>query len=110
MCCGTVDGADDSRRLLVTNRWQLDVFWRRWTLEYMTGRQQRTKWMDPQVSLKKGDVVLVKDDGLPRGQWPLGRIIDVSKSRDGLARSVTVLCRGNKYLRPVTRLCLLEAD
>ena len=39
-------------------------------------------------NLKVGDVVLVKDENLPRSQWNLGRVTIVFPSDDGLVRSV----------------------
>ena len=34
-----------------------------------------------------GDIVIVKDDHLPRGQWWLGMVREILKGRDGLTRA-----------------------
>ena len=46
---------------------------------------------------KLGQVVLIKDEKLPRRNWKLGRIMDVKVSnRDGKIREVTVQCLSKK--------------
>ena len=77
--------------------------------EYIPLLQARSKWIFVQRSICVGDVVLVVDELLPRGQWPLGLIVDVHKSRDGLVRSVYVRYNDAVKERPVAKLCLLEA-
>ena len=37
------------------------------------------------------DVVIVKDDSLPRNRWPLARIVQTYPSDDGLVTKVKVL-------------------
>ena len=51
------------------------------------------------------------DELLPRGQWPLGLVVDVHKSRDGLIRSADVRYNDIIIIKecPVAKLCLLEA-
>ena len=85
-----------------------NVFWRRWTKEYLPTLHERRKWREERKSVKQGDVVLVGDFTLPRGQWPLARVIEATPGRDGLVRSATVLCRDKKIRRPITKLYMLE--
>ena len=56
------------------------------------------------------DVVLVADLDCPRSQWPLGRIVEVYPSDDGLVRKVSVKVASNitPLSRPVTKLVLLH--
>ena len=56
------------------------------------------------------DVVLVVDSGVPRGQWPLGRVVGVKPGADGLVRSVEVRTRGIVLQRPVTKLVKLYSE
>ena len=76
-------------------------------------------------NLKVGDVVLLADKNFPRGQWPLGRVIEVFLSEDGLVRSARVktssivMTRAKRQrqrevkttvitlVRPITKLCRL---
>ena len=77
-----------------------------------------------------GDLVLLADKSFPRGKWPLGQVVKVMPSRDGLVHTVrvktscTVATRAKRQhkgvplskesttvlTRPVTKLCLLEMD
>ena len=64
-----------------------NVFWRRWTKEYLPLLRQRTKWQDPQRNVREGDLVLVLEHQLACNQWPVGRVLDVREGKDGLVRS-----------------------
>ena len=86
------------------------VFWRRFVAEYVPTLQNRPKWRRSQPSIKLGDIVLVSDINLPRGEWPLGRITELQHGQDGHVRIVKVLVAGKERLRPITRLCLLEQN
>ena len=85
-----------------------DHFWKRWIKEYIPALQERQKWCRPRRNAEVGDLVLLVDDCLPRGQWHLGRIVKVIPGRDGLVRTVEVKTRSSTLVRPVQKLCLLE--
>ncbi|XP_060577620.1 uncharacterized protein LOC132734785 [Ruditapes philippinarum] len=91
-------------------QYMADVFWRRWTREYLPSLQCRQKWQKSTRDVVEGDLVLVADENMPRGQWPLGKVMKVIKSRDGHVRSCVVRARGSELVKPVTKLCLLEAS
>ena len=50
--------------------------WSRWSKEYLPMHNTLPKWIDVVKHLVKGDVELVLEPHLPRGKWPLGRIVD----------------------------------
>ncbi|XP_028417189.1 uncharacterized protein LOC114541467 [Dendronephthya gigantea] len=105
-----------------------NVFWRRWTKEYLPTLIERRKWNSPKENLKVGDVVLLADETYPRGQWPLAVVVEAGLSRDGYVRTVrvktssTVATKAKRnrkdehktsttiLTRPVTKLCVLEMD
>ena len=88
-----------------------NTFWKRWIAEYLLTLQERQRWLKPRRNFCVGDVVLVVDERLQRGQWPLGRVTDTFKGKDGLVRSVMVKTKGNVELqRPIAKLCFLEAE
>ena len=106
-----------------------NVFWKRWTREYLPTLLERRKWNVPKPNLKVGDVVLLVDESYSRGNWPLARIVETITGRDGLVRTVrvktssTVATRAKKQrkedlkgkttvilTRPVTKVCALEMD
>ena len=128
---GTFDKDDLSCRRAWRQAQYLDnLFWRRWTSEYLPTLLERKKWNTPRRNLEVGDLVLLADESFPRGKWPLGRIVEVMPSRDGLVRTVKVktsctvaTCAKRQrkrepvnrdgttvLMRPVTKLCLLEMD
>ena len=51
-----------------------DHFWKRWLREYISGLQERQKWQRPRRNAEIGDLVLLVDDCLPRGQWRMVRV------------------------------------
>ena len=87
-----------------------DVFWHRWKKEYVSLLQQRQVRMRSSKNLKVGDVVLLADDSVPRSEWPLGRIVHVRTSDDGLVRSASLVSKGKTVTRPVSKLVLLIDD
>ena len=84
-------------------------FWRRWTKEYLPSLQSRGKWLTEKRDLVIDDVVLVSDPKSPRGMWPLGRITQTFPGPDGHVRTVEILSRGKRYIRPITKLALIVA-
>jgi hypothetical protein len=66
-------------------------FWNRFTSEYLTSLSERhlsrnlpRDGRQPKV----GEIVLVKNDKLQRGQWKIGRVIKVTPGPDGIIRRV----------------------
>ena len=90
-------------------QYMAEVFWRRWIKEYLPILQLRQKWHEVKRNIEEGDIVLVVEQNIPRGDWPLGRVIEVNRGRDGLVRSVRVKTVKNILARPINKLCLLEA-
>ena len=45
----------------------------------------------PKQRLTSGDVVIMKDESLPRNAWPLARVSAVYPSADGQVRKVQVV-------------------
>ena len=88
-----------------------DLFWKRWTREYLPSLQERQKWEKASLNFAVGDLVLVLDESLPHCSWPLGRVIEVFPNRsDGLVRSMRLKTTSSVLVRPVNKLVLLEAS
>ena len=115
--------------LYLRRRWRrvqhlANVFWDRWRKEFLQTLQLRKKWIKPQRNMAVNDVVMVKDENVPRNAWRLARVEEVFSSHDGLVRKVKLAMatrtldkqgrRTNEvqYLdRPVHKLVLIqEAD
>ncbi|XP_055366070.1 uncharacterized protein LOC129604298 [Betta splendens] len=67
-----------------------EQFWSRWKKEYLLNVSTRQKWHVPRRNLKVDDIVIIKEDTLPRNQWQLGRVVETTESADGLVRRVKV--------------------
>ncbi|XP_043474364.1 uncharacterized protein LOC122506315 [Leptopilina heterotoma] len=97
-------------------RWRLvkamrDIFWSRWSREYVHTLQQRNKWAEKKKNLQTNDLVLILDPSLLRqGNWPLGRVTEVFPGKDGLVRSACVRTASGTYTRPIAKLCLLPTS
>ena len=59
--------------------------------------------------MRVGDVVLLKEEGVVRGKWPMGRVTEVHPSEDGLVRSVTLKTETSVFKRPIHKVVLLVA-
>ena len=68
----------------------------------------RQKWYEIRNNLKVGDVVLVLRSDSPRAHWPLARILEVYKGKDGNIRSAKIQVSDKSYVRPIVKLCPLE--
>lgn len=66
-------------------------FWRRWKKEYLMTLQSRQKWHREERNIREGDIVILKDDDRVRGDWRLGRVVDVIVDEDKLVRRVKLL-------------------
>ena len=73
--------------------------------------QPRRKWSSSKRNLADGDVVLMKEEGAHRNDWPIGRVTEATKSEDGQVRKarVEIIREGKKkvFLRPVKELVVL---
>ncbi|XP_074469284.1 uncharacterized protein LOC141754250 [Sebastes fasciatus] len=105
-----------SKRDLLKNQWKrvqalAETFWARWRQEYLSTLQSRQKWQSQKPNLKEGDIVLMKDSQTKRNQWPMGIIVKVIPSKDGLVRKVEVKVTRNQtvkiFSRPISEVVLL---
>lgn len=83
--------------------------WQRWLREWLPGLNAR-KWFQPYRDIQVGEVVLVISPDTSRGNWPLGRVMEVYPGKDERVRVVKIQVGRSTFLRPVTRLCPLECE
>ena len=99
--------------LYIKRRWKqvqymADLFWKRWTKEYLPLIQERQKWSAERRSFAPGDIVVVVDPTAPRASWLLGRILETIPDAKGLVRTVRLKTKSNILERPITKICLLQ--
>ncbi|XP_029922895.1 uncharacterized protein LOC115370126 [Myripristis murdjan] len=78
-----------------TRRWRrvqylTEQFWSRWKREYLLNLSLRQKWHVARRNMKVNDIVIIKEDTLPRNEWHLGRVVQTAEGSDGLVRRVKV--------------------
>ena len=100
------------RSISLLRRWHLCQaivrhFWKRWSTEYIVSLRRFTKWHHPTRNAQVGDIVLLQEDNLIPGKWPLARIVKTHPGSDGLVRIVTVKTNSGIYKRPVNKVALL---
>ncbi|KAH9644279.1 hypothetical protein HF086_003778 [Spodoptera exigua] len=82
-------------------------FWMRWQHEYISELQHRTKWRKPDINLRIGDMVIIKESNLPPLRWKIGRIHDLHMGNDGVSRVADVRTASGTVRRAINRLCPL---
>ena len=75
-------------------------FWKHWTSLYAPTLVQQSKWMHESRSLQVGDLVLVADTNVMRGEYRVARVHAVHPSADGIIRRVSVVYKIYKAMTP----------
>ena len=86
-------------------------FVRVWEEQYLRALRARhyNSAKTQSVGVKVGDVVLVETDNV-RSKWPLGRVTNLNKDKEGIIRSAVVFIRGHLRTFTLNKLVLLEVD
>ncbi|KRZ84371.1 hypothetical protein T08_6859 [Trichinella sp. T8] len=87
-----VGNKSTSTTMTLRRRWYyqrkiLRHLWQRWRKEYLVNFNSRQKWKTQKLELNIGDIVLLCEDGQTRSNWPMGRILELYPSSDGMRRS-----------------------
>ncbi|GBM33740.1 hypothetical protein AVEN_75812-1 [Araneus ventricosus] len=97
------------------NVWQritksVQTIWKRWSLSYLNGLQQRKKWVVNNENLKIGDMVLIREENLPPCKWLLGHVIALYPGQDNKVRVVDVKTSKGIYKRSINKLSVLPIE
>lgn len=82
-------------------------FWNRWSKEYISELQIRTKWKHHKSDLQPNTMVVIKDDNTHPLKWSLGRIISTKPGKDGISRVADIQTCGGIIRRAFPRICPL---
>ena len=110
-----VENADDDDAERMRCSWRraqsrVNAFWRAWKRDYVTLLHDRSKWKKTQVDMAVGDLVLLVDDNVRRGEWKTGRIIRVSGTQNHVRKAEVRRADGRVVTKDRTKLILLELD
>jgi hypothetical protein len=62
------------------------------------------------ANVKIGDVVKICEEGVRRGDWAIGRVVDVFPGQDGVVRVAKVRTFHGYLVRPVAKLVVIVLD
>ncbi|XP_062704072.1 uncharacterized protein LOC134286474 [Aedes albopictus] len=87
-----------------------DRFWRKWVAAYRPELIRSRKWPDNRRyhEYKVGDIVMLVDETLHRGNWPKGVVEKTYRGPDGKIRTVEIRTAKSRYKRPVSKVVLLQ--
>ena len=105
-------GAIDTNRAkesLAKNNRRLQQVWTLWTNAYLKQLPSGVPQFKERCNLKINSIVLIREDHLPRLQWPLGRIIELLPGKDNKIRTVKLQTASGVRIRSVQRLHHLES-
>lgn len=85
----------------------IQVFWKRWSADYLNTLVQRSKSQKISDNLKCGDIVLIASDQFTSQKWPLGKITETLPGKDGVLRVAKVKTSSGEFIRPVSKLVVL---
>ena len=95
-----------------SNRYRFDfiqsivaVFWKRWMREVFPSLIIQTKWHTEKRNLQEGDVVLVQDINVVRGEWKMALVTKANVSADGKVRSVRLSYRTSEIRKKLNVPC-----
>lgn len=90
----------------------LQHFWSRWSCEYLSQLQTRTKWKtNVDVTIKIGSLVIMIEDNMPPLKWPMARVIELHPGTDKILRVVTVrVASGKVFKRSLSKICVLPIE
>ena len=101
--------ADGYKKSWRKTQYLADLFWEKWTVQYLPLLQTRRKWLGISTNIKPDDLVLIIDESTRRGQWP--KALDVMPDDHGLVRRVRVRTADARDLvRDIRKICLLEGS
>ena len=83
----------------------VDSFWRKWTNSYFPSLLIEQKWHHTRRNVAKGDVVIIHDKDLSRGEWRLGRVVDTIAGKDGIVRRIEIQYK-NKDSKKFTNIIM----
>lgn len=84
--------------------------WLRWSKEYLSELQCRTKWKVKHPELREGTLVLIREDHSPPMRWPIGRVTQLHPGSDSISRIVSIQTAKGIIRRAVNRICPLPID
>lgn len=87
----------------------IDIFWRRWVIEYLPTLTRRTKWFVQVKPLEPGDLVIIIEENSRNG-WVRGKIVEVYKGSAGQVRRAVIQTANGLVTRAAVKIALLDVE
>ena len=84
------------------------MFWRHFIQKYLPILQIPKKFNKAPHNLKQNNLLLIRQDNIPRSHWLLAKIIETHPGKDGIVCSAKVKLPHSVLTRPCNKLCMLE--
>ena len=103
-------------KLSLKSRWKylqqtVQAIWKRWVVEYLNNLTLRHKWKKSIYNPKENQLVYITDINTAPLSYPIGRIVSLHSSSDGVIRSVSIkVNKNNTIIRSVNKLILIPDD
>ena len=69
-----LEGCTPKKRYLFVQS-LVDAFWKKWTRDFFPSLVIRQKWHHQKRNGRTGDIVLIRDLNVVRGEWRLGQVV-----------------------------------
>lgn len=82
--------------------------WQKWIQTILPELHRRDKWLTDSKPIQIDEIILVEDDRAPRNCYEKARVIGLNQGADGKFRSVSMQTVDGVYVRPITKLAILD--
>ena len=83
------------------------LFWKTWRRDYLLGTLAVNLSKEKDYDLRKGQIVLLREENLGKGKWKLAKVEEMKVGRDGKVRRVILRIHDNSP-NSETRTTLVE--
>ena len=83
------------------------AFWKCWNRDAFPLLVPRRKWNVDKRNVRVDDVVMLSDPNAVRGNWTIGRVVQVFPGSNNKIRNVKVKTAKGVYARPITKLVVI---
>ena len=87
----------------------VDDFWKHWQRDVFPALVPRRKWNADRRNVRV-NVVFVENPNVVRGNWTIGKVIEVFPGKDSKVRNVRVKTSCGEYERPVNRIAVIYPE
>lgn len=84
--------------------------WKRWSKEYLSELNVRSKWAVGGENIKIGTLVTIRDDNIPPMRWCVGRVVELIPGEDLIVRVVRLRTANGIIERGVKRIAPILVD